>query len=619
MCNLNNLTYIEMESTDAAFHFCVELFAMQNIQPPVLMLWQTKPTVMLGRNQIAASELDMDFADRAGIEVVRRPSGGGAIYTDGGTILYTLILPEDEAEVVRTQVAGVMVDAFRHLGIPAELKGRNDICAEEKKFSGMAQHVRHKKICTHGSILFNTDLEQLVRVLTVEPEKLKNKGVRSVRSRVTNVKKYIPQPLSTRGFKEMLKTELVDGKNIKEYCLNDNDIKIIRKIYDEQYSTTTPPKPPQPPTGKRIHKRKRFPGGNVEVFVTVEQDVVRECSIHGDFLGVEPIKIMETQLKEIPFNREAFITALKDMPLSHYLGGISQAEFLSVFFETPTQTLPKPEWLRLRNTPHPNRAAVENILNALNINTVCHAANCPNTAECFSKKMATFMLMGTACTRNCRFCNVQQTPTLPLDPNEPQRVAQAVAELGLQYVVITSVTRDDLPDGGAEHFAETIQAIRQHTPQTIIEVLIPDLQGNPDALKTITNATPHVISHNMETVVSLYPQVRPEADYARSLHLLKSVKEQNPNIKTKSGFMLGLGETDDEVQALLLDIKKADCDVVTIGQYLAPSSAHFSVRAYIPPARFDEWATFAKKLGFTAVAAGPLVRSSYRAGEFFPN
>jgi len=275
----------------------------------------------------------------------------------------------------------------------------------------------------------------------------------------------------------------------------------------------------------------------------------------------------------------------------------------------------KPEWLRVSRKTDPNQQAVEGLLRQLGLNTVCKEANCPNYSDCFSQKTATFMILGTSCTRNCRFCNVTHEKPQELNLDEPQKVAQAVKELTLQYVVVTSVTRDDLPDGGAAHFANTIRAIKNLSPQTAIEVLIPDLQGDMDALKLITEANPEVISHNMETVAALYSQVRSQANYQRSLDLIAAIKKQNPQIKAKSGIMLGLGETKEQVIELFDDLLQAGCELLTIGQYLTPSLNHHPVKEFLPPETFKEYGKIARKQGFTYVASAPLVRSSYQAHE----
>jgi len=275
----------------------------------------------------------------------------------------------------------------------------------------------------------------------------------------------------------------------------------------------------------------------------------------------------------------------------------------------------KPPWLRVSRFANPNQEVVEGILRRLQLNTVCREANCPNHSECFSRKTATFMILGTQCTRDCRFCNVQHGAPQPINFNEPDNVAQAVKELELQYVVITSVTRDDLPDGGADHFAKTVRAIQKAAPDTAIEVLIPDFQGNIDALQMVTDTTPTVISHNVETVEPLYQKVRPQAEYQRSMHVLKSIKRLHPTIRSKTGIMLGLGETRKQVLELFDDLQEVGCEFLTIGQYLAPSQHHIPVQEYIEPSRFEEYGAVAKEKGFDFVASAPLVRSSYHAGE----
>jgi len=275
----------------------------------------------------------------------------------------------------------------------------------------------------------------------------------------------------------------------------------------------------------------------------------------------------------------------------------------------------KPEWLRVPYIENPNREVVEGILKKFNLNTVCREADCPNYMECFSRKTATFMILGTNCTRNCRFCNVNYGEVQPVNRQEPDMIARAVQELGLRYVVVTSVTRDDLPDGGAEHFACVIREIRKISPKTAVEVLIPDLGGDIDALKTITDAAPSVISHNMETVVSLYGHIRPQAQYQRSLDVLGNIKRLAPNIRSKTGIMLGLGETKEEVYALFDSLRDVGCEFLTIGQYLAPSKAHFPVQEYITPQLFGEYGEIARSKGFDIVASAPFVRSSYHAEE----
>jgi len=259
---------------------------------------------------------------------------------------------------------------------------------------------------------------------------------------------------------------------------------------------------------------------------------------------------------------------------------------------------------------------MEKLLRGLHLHTVCESALCPNIGECFGRGTATFMILGDVCTRGCRFCAVRKGKPAPPDPEEPERVAEAARRLGLKHVVITSVTRDDLPDGGASHFVATIEAVRCRLPDATIEVLIPDFGGSLRALEQVIAAGPEVINHNLETVPRLYPLVRPRADYRRSLGILAWVKRQAPHITTKSGLMLGLGERPHEVEEVLVDLRRVGCDVVTLGQYLQPTERQLPVAEFIPPERFDEYRRQGEKMGFRAVVAGPLVRSSYRAEEY---
>jgi len=274
-----------------------------------------------------------------------------------------------------------------------------------------------------------------------------------------------------------------------------------------------------------------------------------------------------------------------------------------------------PEWLTVKA---PKRGAYEEMagyLKSLGLHTVCQSASCPNIGECFSRRTATFMILGDTCTRNCGFCGVRHGMPLPVDPDEPQRVAQAAAQLGLKYVVVTSVTRDDLADGGASRFAETIRRIKAAIPDAKAEVLVPDFGGEVSAVKAVLDAGPFVLNHNVETVPRLYPIVRPAADYRRSLKLLETAKKAEPSIYTKSGFMVGLGESKEEVEGVLQDLRSAGCDIVTIGQYLRPSKANLPVVEYLPPARFDEYKAIGDALGFRYAASGPFVRSSYHAED----
>lgn len=276
-----------------------------------------------------------------------------------------------------------------------------------------------------------------------------------------------------------------------------------------------------------------------------------------------------------------------------------------------------PEWIRTRNRTDLHET--KRLLRRHGLKTVCEEARCPNRGECFSKPVATFMILGSTCTRNCGFCAVNSGMPVAINPDEPENVAIAAEEMGLKYVVITSVTRDDLPDGGAAQFAETIRAVRRRLPQAGIEVLTPDFRGDAGALKVIFKAGPDIFNHNVETVARLYPSVRPEAVYRRSLQVLTNAKMMAPGTPVKSGFMLGLGESHEEIIGLMKDLHQAGCDLVTIGQYLRPTANNLPVVEYIPPRRFEELRLKALELGFRYVASGPLVRSSMNAEEMYDN
>lgn len=281
-----------------------------------------------------------------------------------------------------------------------------------------------------------------------------------------------------------------------------------------------------------------------------------------------------------------------------------------------TERLPKPPWIRVKLPTGPSVPRLKHMLRENSLHTVCEEASCPNLPECFGQGTATFMIMGDLCTRRCPFCDVAHGRPLPLDVEEPQKLAQTVGAMGLRYVVITSVDRDDLRDGGASHFAECIRAVRSQNPGIRIEILVPDFRGRMDrALDALVAEPPDVFNHNLETVPRLYKQARPGADYSWSLKLIKRFKECHPSIPTKSGLMLGLGEELNEVRQAMRDLRDHDCSMLTLGQYLAPSVHHLPVERYVTPAEFDELADAAKEMGFSHVASGPLVRSSYHADQ----
>ena len=295
--------------------------------------------------------------------------------------------------------------------------------------------------------------------------------------------------------------------------------------------------------------------------------------------------------------------------------GAGKTRLIPIVLQNGAKPLPKPDWIRVRAGSSATRFyEIKALLREHQLHTVCEEASCPNIGECFGHGTATFMIMGDRCTRRCPFCDVGHGRPDPLDKNEPAHLAQSVAKLKLRYVVVTSVDRDDLRDGGAQHFADCIQAIRQASPDTRIEVLVPDFRGRLDRALPILQATPpDVMNHNLETVPRLYRSARPGADYAHSLRLLREFRERVPSVPTKSGLMVGLGETDEEIVQVMRDLRAAGVEMLTIGQYLAPSAHHLPVLRYVSPETFKTYEREAQALGFAHAACAPLVRSSYHA------
>ena len=302
--------------------------------------------------------------------------------------------------------------------------------------------------------------------------------------------------------------------------------------------------------------------------------------------------------------------------------GAEKVARIPIKVEQPEMLLRKPSWIRAKSPFHPNVKKLKAVLREQKLHTVCEEAACPNLGECFGKGTATFMIMGDICTRRCPFCDVGHGRPNPLDENEPQHLAETIKAMGLSYVVITSVDRDDLRDGGSSHFVSCIEKTRELNPQTEIEILVPDFRGRMDlALDIMNSASPDVFNHNLETIPRLYKQCRPGSDYQWSLDLLKRFKQKHPAVKTKSGLMLGLGETLEEVVEVMQDMRKHNVEMLTLGQYLQPSKHHLAVQRYVPPEEFDELYEKGMALGFKHVASGPMVRSSYHAdlqahGEF---
>ena len=296
--------------------------------------------------------------------------------------------------------------------------------------------------------------------------------------------------------------------------------------------------------------------------------------------------------------------------------GAAKTARIPVKIETTTRPQRKPQWIRAKSPSHPAVARLKEVLRDNRLHTVCEEASCPNLGECFAGGTATFMIMGDICTRRCPFCDVAHGRPDPLDADEPENLGRTIRDMGLNYVVVTSVDRDDLRDGGAEHFTQCIAAIRSYSPDIKVEVLVPDFRGRMDrALEILVKSPPDVFNHNLETVPALYKKVRPGSDYAWSLNLLQRFKALHPEIPTKSGLMLGVGETIEEVEQVMRDLRAHDCNMLTLGQYLQPSVHHLPLDRYVHPDEFERLGELGYELGFTHVASGPMVRSSYHADQ----
>jgi len=330
------LQYIKPHGTDAAFHFSVEDYFMNHapLTEPLFMIWQADKCAMLGSNQVAQAEVDLTYAHETGITLVRRQSGGGTIFTDMGTLLYTLILPETEGkspqEIVREIFAAPMVRALNKLGIPAEMAGRNDLLVDGRKFSGLAQYARKGRVCSHGSLLVDTDLDMLTRVLQVDPEKILSKAIQSVRSRVTNLSEHMDTPMSALDFWAMLEDKLKEEWDLQPYELSPSDLATIDTIYRQKFGNPDWTFGKAPPFS--LHNSIRFPGGKLDLFLDVKNGIIRACTICGDFLGTQPTRELEEKLEGVTLQYEAVEAALKDLDLTPYLGGITKEEALTCMF-----------------------------------------------------------------------------------------------------------------------------------------------------------------------------------------------------------------------------------------------------------------------------------------------
>ena len=570
------------------------------------MGWRVNPTVMLGRNQLIDNEVNTDYCKEHKIDIFRRKSGGGCIYADKGCIQFSYISRSVNANEAFAAYMQRMADLLKGLKIDAQLSGRNDILINGTKVSGCAFYQLSNRSVLHNSLLFDTQLDHLSNALTPAKEKLQSKGVASVRQRVTNVATYTQ--LDILAFMDYVRQEMC-GTEVLE--LTEEDMKGVAEIEKELASDNFV-------YGKNpkysLVRKHRFEGvGTLEAHIELKNNIIGSINMVGDYFLLGDIDHdFLSLLKGCEFTREAVEERLENIDLSTIIRGLKLRQFLRLLFGREPHVM-KPKWLKIDLTSKKSTGETAGILAKHHMNTICTSGLCPNRSECWMARTATLMIGGDICTRKCRFCNTLSGRPRLLNPDEPRRVAESVKALKLRYAVITSVDRDDLPDYGAAHWIKTIEEIRRLNPDTKIELLIPDFMGKADLIRQVMATHPHVAGHNMETVRRLTPSVRSVARYERSLEVLREIA--NCGITAKTGFMLGLGETHDEILETMDDILATGCQRLTLGQYLQPTVEHLPVKAYIIPEMFAEYKRIALEKGFKHVVSGPLVRSSYHAAE----
>ena len=589
------------------FYFAVEEYVARHYTDDDYFIgWRVNPTVMLGRNQLIDNEVNTDYCKEHKIDIFRRKSGGGCIYADKGCIQFSYISRAVNANEAFTAYMQRMADLLKGLKIDAQLSGRNDILINGTKVSGCAFYQLSNRSVLHNSLLFDTQLDHLSNALTPAKEKLQSKGVESVRQRVTNVATYTQ--LDILAFMDYVRQEMC-GAEVLE--LTEDDMKGVAEIEKELASDDFV-------YGKNpkysLVRKHRFEGvGTLEAHIELKNNIIGSINMVGDYFLLGDIDHdFLSLLKGCEFTREAVEERLEDIDLSTIIRGLKLRQFLRLLFGREPHVM-KPKWLKIDLTSKKSTGETAGILAKHHMNTICTSGLCPNRSECWMARTATLMIGGDICTRKCRFCNTLSGRPRLLNPDEPRRVAESVKALKLRYAVITSVDRDDLPDYGAAHWIKTIEEIRRLNPDTKIELLIPDFMGKADLIRQVMATHPHVAGHNMETVRRLTPSVRSVARYERSLEVLREIA--NCGITAKTGFMLGLGETHEEILETMDDILSTGCQRLTLGQYLQPTAEHLPVKAYITPEKFAEYKRIALEKGFKHVVSGPLVRSSYHAAE----
>ncbi|WP_449304063.1 lipoyl synthase [Prevotella aurantiaca] len=589
------------------FYFAVEEYVARTYtDDDYFMVWRVEPTVMIGRNQLTENEVNVDYCKRNGIHIYRRKSGGGCIYADKGCMQFSYISYAENVNRAFVEYMQGIADMIKSLGINTELSGRNDILVEGKKVAGSAFYGLKGRSVLHNSLLFSTELEHLEHALTPGKEKLQSKGVASVRQRVTNVGNYTD--LSIEAFMDYVRKYMC-GDEVLE--LTSDDMKHIEEIEKELASDDfTYGKNPK---YTEVRKKRFADVGTIQAHIELKNEKILNINLMGDYflLGDIDRELLDL-LRGVDFTREAVSAAIESIEIGNVIRNFTTEQFLRLLFGRPPHVM-KPDWLKINLSSKKSSGETAGILARHHMNTICTSGLCPNRTECWAARTATLMIGGEICTRKCRFCNTLSGRPNALNPNEPQHVAESIKALNLRYAVITSVDRDDLPDYGADHWVKTVEAIQKLNPDTKIELLIPDFMGKKELIQKVLATKPHVCGHNMETVRRLTPSVRSVAQYDRSLEVLAEIARNG--VQAKTGFMLGLGETHEEILQTMDDILATGCKRLTLGQYLQPTAKHLPVAAYISPKQFEEYKKIGLAKGFKHVVSGPLVRSSYHAAE----
>ena len=597
---------IEDSRKTPAFYFAVEEYAATHFDDDeYFFIWNVQPCLMVGRNQLIENEVNETYCREHGVGIFRRKSGGGCVYADKGCYQFSYVVNRQNVEETFKKCMGITASVLKAAGIPAEVTGRNDIVVEGKKVAGAAFYTSPTRNVMHNTLLYNTDLSVLRHCITTNKEKLPSKGVASVGAKVANVGDYTKMPMDD-----------IIGVARRFVChdacrkLTATDMAQIAEL-ERNWKSEAFIRGKNPPY--TLSCKHRFPDvGVVEAYVSVKNLKIESLRLGGDFFALQPLAALTNTLSHVEFTREAVATALEKTDVGTFIRGMSNSQLARLLFGREPH-IAKPEWLRTSMLTNRHFGDTQSIIHNHRLHTICESGLCPNRNECWRNGTATFMIGGDTCTRHCRFCNTLSGRPKPLDDDEPTKVAQSIQQMHLRYAVITSVDRDDLPDYGASHWVKTVTECRRLNPDTGIELLIPDFNGRADLIGQVLATRPNVVGHNMETVRRLTPSVRSVATYDTSLAVLRTIA--NTGIRCKTGIMLGLGETREEILETMDDILATGCRIMTIGQYLQPTARHLPVKAYITPGQFEEYRRIALDKGFEAVESAPLVRSSYHAEQ----